>query len=82
MSKPFTDFEQVRMKVEAAQKMVGTATISMDPELLQHAAATVQQARSQLEQMKSVATDLDEVFLQNEENKLMQCEHQLQEAQQ
>ncbi|HFJ9286296.1 TPA: DUF2564 family protein [Bacillus toyonensis] len=40
----------------------------------------VEAARSQLEIMKSVATDLDEPFLMNEEKKLSKCEHQLHEA--
>ena len=41
--------------------MVGSATISMDPDTLEHATTAVE-ARSQLEIMKSVATDLDEPF--------------------
>ena len=47
--------------------MVGSATISMDPDTLEHATTAVEAARSQLEIMKSVATDLDEPFLMNEE---------------
>ena len=43
-------------------KMVGSATISMDPDTLEHATTAVEAARSQLEIMKSVATDLDEPF--------------------
>ena len=59
--------------------MVGSATISMDPDTLEHATTAVEAARSQLEIMKSVATDLDEPFLMNEEKKLNKCEHQLNE---
>ena len=80
MGSHVNDFEEVKFRVETAQKMVGSATITMDPESLEHATNAVESARSQLEIMKSVATDLDEPFLINEEKKLSKCEHQLQEA--
>ncbi|KFM98964.1 DUF2564 family protein [Bacillus clarus] len=80
MGSHVNDFEEVKFRVETAQKMVGSATITMDPESLEHATNAVESARSQLEIMKSVATDLDEPFLINEEKKLSQCEHQLHEA--
>ncbi|MDM5154229.1 DUF2564 family protein [Bacillus sp. DX1.1] len=82
MGSPVNDFEEVKLRVENAQKMVGSATISMDPGSLQHATTVVEEARYQLDTMKTVATDLDEPFLLNEEMKLKQCEHQLQEAKQ
>ncbi len=78
----FNDFEQVALRVKSAQKMVGSATISMDPDLLSDATTAVEQARYQLEKMKAVATDLDEMFLLDQERKLDQCEHQLREAKQ
>ncbi len=77
MSKPFNGFEQVSMKVEAAQQMIGSATVTMDPESLQRAATAAAEARAQLEQMKGVATDLDADFLQEQEAKLSSVEHQL-----
>lgn len=80
MGSHVNDFEEVKFRVETAQKMVGSATISMDPDTLEHATTAVESARSQLEIMKSVATDLDERFLMNEEKKLSKCEHQLHEA--
>ncbi|TCW47844.1 uncharacterized protein DUF2564 [Bacillus thuringiensis] len=80
MGSEVNDFEEVKFRVETAQKMVGSATISMDPDTLEHANTAVEAARSQLEIMKSVATDLDEPFLINEEKKLSKCEHQLNEA--
>ncbi|MFD3446038.1 DUF2564 family protein [Microbacteriaceae bacterium 4G12] len=82
MSRPFNGFEQVLMQVETAQNMVGSATVIMDPELMSHATKAVEEARLQLEKMKAVATDLDEVFITNQEHKLDQCEHQLREAMQ
>lgn len=80
MGSPVNDFEEVKLRVETAQKMVGSATITMDPESLQHATNAVESARSQLETMKEIATDLDAPFLLDQEEKLEKCEHQLQEA--
>ena len=80
MGSPVNDFEEVKFRVESAQKMVGSATITMDPESLQHATNAVESARQQLETMKEVATDLDAPFLLDQEEKLERCEHQLQEA--
>ncbi|UOY93405.1 DUF2564 family protein [Ectobacillus sp. JY-23] len=80
MSRPFNGFEQVSMKVEAAQQMVGSATVSLDPEFLEHAATAVSEARAQLESMKQQATELDTSFLQEQETKLASVEHQLREA--
>ncbi|MEH6892026.1 DUF2564 family protein [Bacillus sp. JJ864] len=80
MGSPVNDFEEVKFHVETAQKMVGSATITMDPESLQHATNAVESARLQLETMKEVATDLDAPFLLDQEEKLERCEHQLHEA--
>ncbi|MCM3738116.1 DUF2564 family protein [Bacillus cytotoxicus] len=80
MGSPINDFEEVKFRVETAQKMVGSATITMDTESLQHATNAVESARQQLETMKEVATDLDTSFLLDQEDKLERCEHQLQEA--
>jgi len=78
----FTEFEQVEMKVKAAQKLVGYATMSMDQQQLHDASTAIEQARTQLEKMKLVATDLDEEFLGNKETELKQVEQQLLEAKQ
>lgn len=80
MGRPFNGFEEVGMRVASAQKMVGSATISMDPDQLQDAAKTVEEARLQLMHMKEVATDLDDAFISKQEEMLAQCEHQLSEA--
>ncbi len=37
MGSEVNDFEEVKFRVETAQKMVGSATISMDPDTLEHA---------------------------------------------
>ncbi|MCP8968821.1 DUF2564 family protein [Ectobacillus ponti] len=76
----FNDFEQVFMRVQAAEQMVGAATVTMDPETMDHATTAVEQARAQLESAKAQAVDLDEPFLMDQEEKLARCEHQLLEA--
>ena len=76
----FNNFEQVEMKVKAAQKLVGYATMSMDEQQLNDATDAITQARAQLEKMKALATDLDEEFLIHQEEELVQVEQQLREA--
>ena len=66
MGSHVNDFEEVKFRVETAQKMVGSATISMDPDTLEHATTAVESVVLSSEIMKSVATDLDEPFLMNE----------------
>ncbi|KQL42202.1 MULTISPECIES: DUF2564 family protein [Bacillaceae] len=77
----FNNFEDVEMKVKAAQKLVGYATMSMDAQQLTDATTAVSQAREQLEKMKGLATDLDDEFLKKQEEDLMQVEQQIREAQ-
>ncbi|MFZ3590912.1 DUF2564 family protein [Bacillus sp. DJP31] len=82
MSEPFNDIKQVEMSVHAAQKMVGTATMSMDPEQLEEAKEALQVARQQLAQAVSSQTGVDEEFLQGQQTLLAQSEQQLNEANQ
>ncbi|WP_088072156.1 DUF2564 family protein [Gottfriedia luciferensis] len=77
----FNNFEQVEMKVQAAQKIVGYATMSMDQQQLTDATEAIHEARAQLEKMKGLATDLDDEFLAKQEEDLAQVEQQLREAQ-
>ncbi|MCA1030429.1 DUF2564 family protein [Bacillus timonensis] len=76
----FNELQQVKMSVKAAQKMVGSATMNMDNELLQDATRAVQNARTQLNSVKENGTGVDEAFLCEEEKLLDQCEEQLNEA--
>ncbi|GGE56807.1 DUF2564 family protein [Priestia taiwanensis] len=82
MSGHTNEFEQAMYKVQAAQKMVGASTSSMDDAYLERATTSVEEARTQLEKVKSNATDLDEVFLQEQEQLLSHVEEQLREAKQ
>jgi hypothetical protein len=76
----FNDLKQVEMSIEAAERIVGYATMSMDPEYLQVAARAVQDAKMHLNQAKTNATGVDDEFLKTCEHALMQCEEQLIEA--
>jgi hypothetical protein len=80
VSTGYNDLQQAKVSIEAAQKMVGSATINMDPEFLQHAQNAVNNARTQLANARANATGVDEEFLTNCENTLSECEHQLNEA--
>nr|WP_088011398.1 DUF2564 family protein [Gottfriedia acidiceleris] len=80
MMSNFNNFEDVEMKVKAAQRLVGYATMSMDEQQLTDATTAINQAREQLEKMKGLATDLDDEFLMKQEEDLTQVEQQLREA--
>ncbi|MBM7663251.1 hypothetical protein JOC85_004122 [Bacillus mesophilus] len=82
MSEPFNDLKQVEMSVKAAQKMVGTATMSMDREQLEEATQAIQDARAQLSHAFNNQTGVDKEFLNEQQVSLTQCEEQLNEAKQ
>ncbi|MGD6815833.1 DUF2564 family protein [Metabacillus sp. 84] len=75
----YNDLAQVKLAIEASQKMTGAGTMSMDPEALKHAQQSIENAKTQLEQVK--LTGVDQLFLDNQRKLLDQCEHQLNEAQ-
>ncbi|WP_223701963.1 DUF2564 family protein [Sutcliffiella deserti] len=77
----YNDLKQVEVSIQSAEKMVGFATMSLDPETMEHAARAISNARSLLNEAKSQGTGLDTDFLQNAEQTLAQTEHQLSEAQ-
>lgn len=76
----YNDIMQVEVSIQSAEKMVGYATMSLDPETMEHAERAISNARSLLNDAKSQGTGLDTDFLQNAELTLSQCEHQLTEA--
>jgi hypothetical protein len=76
----FNDLKQVELAIDAAQKVVGSATMSMDKGMLQDATNAVQDARNQLANVRSNPTGVDNDFLQKSEQVLSQCEEQLNEA--
>ncbi|WP_456278652.1 DUF2564 family protein [Bacillus sp. AK128] len=82
MSEPYNDLTQVAMSVKAAQKMVGTATMSMDREQLEEAGQAIQDARAQLSHALNNKTGVDQDFLNEQDLSLTQCEQQLNEARQ
>ncbi|ASS99818.1 MULTISPECIES: DUF2564 family protein [Geobacillus] len=78
----YNDVKQVEMFVETAEKMVGQATMQLDPEMLNHAKEAIENARGQLARARQQATGVDGDFLAQCEQKLARAEHQLREAQQ
>lgn len=80
MGEPFNDLKQVELSIEAAQKMVGSATMSMEPGQLQAATDAVNAARGQLQSALNNATGVDNEFLNEQESLLQNCEEQLKEA--
>ncbi|MCM3617288.1 DUF2564 family protein [Sutcliffiella horikoshii] len=76
----YNDLAQVEVSIQSAEKMVGSATMSLDQEAMDHAERAISNARSLLNDAKSSGTGLDTDFLQNCELTLSQCEHQLSEA--
>ena len=78
----FNDLKQLEMSVKAAQKMVGSATMSLDPEALQNAEKAVADAQEQFNSSLQSQTGVDQQFLSTQQELLSQCEHQLSEAKQ
>ncbi|TYR80000.1 DUF2564 family protein [Priestia megaterium] len=76
----YNELQQAEVSIQAAQKMIGTATMSMDPDQLNQATSALEDAKSQLQAAKANATGVDEKFLQNCTNALKACEQQLTEA--
>jgi hypothetical protein len=74
------DLSQIEMSVKAAQKMVGSATMQLDPEAIQHAENAIRDAKDMLN--RSPKTGVDQEFLTKQQQLLEQCEHQLTEAKQ
>lgn len=80
MSEPFNELKQVELSIDAAQKMVGSATMSMEPGQLQAATDAVNIAKSQLQDIVNNATGVDGEFIDEQQAILSDCEHQLNEA--
>jgi hypothetical protein len=76
----YNDLKQVEMFVETAQKMVGSATMSLDKDMLEGAKQAIDNAYEQLARARSQATGVDESFLAQCEQQLQKAEHQLNEA--
>lgn len=74
----FNNLKQLEMAVAAAQKMTGSATMSMDPEAIQNAEKALNDAKALYQTAGD--TGLDQSYLNNQNELLLQCEHQLNEA--
>ncbi|WLR53009.1 DUF2564 family protein [Bacillus tianshenii] len=74
----FNQQEQAEMAVKAAQKMVGSATMSMEPRALQAATEAIMQAQQQLH---SLTAEQYKGFVSQQQVFLNRCQEQLNEAQ-
>jgi hypothetical protein len=74
------ELSQIEMSVKAAQKMVGSATMQLDPEAIHHAENAISDAKDLMN--RSTKTGVDQEFLTKQQQLLDQCEHQLSEAKQ
>lgn len=76
------DLKQLELSVKSAQKMIGSATMSMDEEALQHAENSLNDAKELFQRAYSEQTGVDGEFFQTQQNLLEQCEQQLHSARQ
>ncbi|WP_169824018.1 DUF2564 family protein [Bacillus marinisedimentorum] len=81
MSEPYNELKQLEMSIKAAQKMVGTATMSMDPDQLSDAERAVTSARLEYSEAVKASPGTDEQFFEQSMELLDRCEEQLKEAQ-
>lgn len=72
------DLGQLEASVIAAQKMVGAATMQLDPEALQNAENAIRDAKDIMSRANETGVDSD--FVNKQQQLLQQCEHQLSEA--
>ncbi|PGT83099.1 MULTISPECIES: DUF2564 family protein [Bacillaceae] len=72
------DLGQLEASVKAAQKMVGAATMQLDPEALQNAENAIRDAKDIMSRTNETGVDSD--FVNKQQQLLQQCEHQLSEA--
>ncbi|RBW69168.1 DUF2564 family protein [Bacillus taeanensis] len=77
MSEPYNDIKQVEMTVKTAQKMVGYATMSMDPDQLKDATNALNQAKTQYQEALANQTGVDQQLFQQSAEILRECETQL-----
>jgi len=76
----YNDLKQVEMSIQAAERIVGSATMSLDPEMLDGAKRAIADAHNRLNEARQNATGVDNEFLQECERNLAKIEHQLKEA--
>ncbi len=80
MSEPYNEIKQLEMSIKAAEKMVGTATMSMDPDQLEDAKRAVNNARVEYAEAVKASPGTDGQFFEQSMELLDRCEEQLKEA--
>ncbi|WP_044896308.1 DUF2564 family protein [Bacillus alveayuensis] len=76
----FNERKQLQLAVQAAQKMVGEATMNMDPELMDDAKRAISDAKRLYDSFVHNISEFDQDFLEKQNQLLQKCEHQLEEA--
>ncbi|WP_062232053.1 DUF2564 family protein [Fictibacillus sp. FJAT-27399] len=80
MSEPYNDLKQVDMTIQSAQRIIGHATMSMDPGQLHAAKEALNTAKEHYDAMMNNQTGMDGMFLENARETLERCEQQINEA--
>ncbi|KSU85254.1 DUF2564 family protein [Fictibacillus enclensis] len=80
MSEPYNELKQVDMSIQSAQRIIGHATMSMDPGQLHAAKEALDTAKQQYEEALKTPTGMDGMFLEHAKETLQQCEQQINEA--
>ncbi|MGG1574079.1 DUF2564 family protein [Fictibacillus sp. NRS-1165] len=80
MSEPYNDLKQVDMSIQSAQRIIGHATMSMDPGQLHAAKEALNTAKQQYNEILNQPTGMDGMFLENARETLEQCEQQINQA--
>ncbi|MDN4073254.1 DUF2564 family protein [Fictibacillus terranigra] len=80
MSEPYNDLKQVDMSIQSAQRIIGHATMSMDPGQLHAAKEALNTAKQQYNEILNQQTGMDGMFLENARETLEQCEQQINQA--
>ncbi|MCE7792343.1 DUF2564 family protein [Salipaludibacillus sp. CUR1] len=77
MTEEYSNIEQVELAIQAAERMVGQATMSMDQQQLENATRALAEARRQLEQAKLM--NLNDHLLQYSSSRINRLSHQVEE---
>jgi hypothetical protein len=77
MTEEYSNIEQVELAIQAAERMVGQATMSMDQQQLENATRALADARRQLEQAKLM--NLNDHLLRYSSSRINRLSHQVEE---
>ncbi|MCR6110923.1 DUF2564 family protein [Bacillus sp. A301a_S52] len=78
VTEDYNEIEQVELAIQAAERMVGQATMSMDATQLQNATQALEEAKQRLEEAKIVNLNHDQWEYSN--SRLNRLSHQVENA--